>query len=440
MGVDVKLLRGEIPSGLKCELCLLLMWKPIQTIRGESACRVCYETRKGDSNICPIDQGDILKHEIYTDRAKEREILNLDCYCYNLEIGCTWKGNVAQLAEHQGICSFRKDTCILCSQEVIFYTMDIHRKECLKTLTSVECPYSAFGCKYLADSFETVEKHLAENHYIHTLIFIKAEKEKWDSFKETNKALKQRIQKLETQRDIDKQEFIKKCMSLEKENLEISKVNENLSLITSTDVNNDLKCSDVWETNEYSWRKHCRRWNNEINKLTKSYETTKQNLKDLDLQFKLHVNATFNGNLIWKIDQYAERMSQAIIGKTTALHSAPSYTHHQGYKFCFRIYLNGDGMGKGTHISVFFVLMNSHHDAILEWPFVKQLEFTIINQVNSSNSVTETFKSDPKSSSFQRPKKEMNIASSCPLFIRIDRLNQDGFLKDDCLFFAFKID
>ena len=40
-----------------------------------------------------------------------------------------------------------------------------------------------------------------------------------------------------------------------------------------------------------------------------------------------------------------------------------------GYKMCARLYLNGDGMGKGTHVSLFFVVMRGAYDALLKWPF-----------------------------------------------------------------------
>ena len=36
---------------------------------------------------------------------------------------------------------------------------------------------------------------------------------------------------------------------------------------------------------------------------------------------------------------------------------------------CTRLYLNGDGMGKGTHVSLFFVVMRGAYDALLKWPF-----------------------------------------------------------------------
>ena len=40
-----------------------------------------------------------------------------------------------------------------------------------------------------------------------------------------------------------------------------------------------------------------------------------------------------------------------------------------GYKMCIRAYLNGNGIGKRTHLSVFFVLMKGEFDPLLKWPF-----------------------------------------------------------------------
>lgn len=47
---------------------------------------------------------------------------------------------------------------------------------------------------------------------------------------------------------------------------------------------------------------------------------------------------------------------------------------------CLRIYLNGDGTGRGTHLSLFFVVMRGHSDALLKWPFnqkVRALSFML---------------------------------------------------------------
>lgn len=48
---------------------------------------------------------------------------------------------------------------------------------------------------------------------------------------------------------------------------------------------------------------------------------------------------------------------------------------------CLRIYLNGDGTGRGTHLSLFFVVMRGHSDALLKWPFNQKVTLVIIMYV-----------------------------------------------------------
>lgn len=44
---------------------------------------------------------------------------------------------------------------------------------------------------------------------------------------------------------------------------------------------------------------------------------------------------------------------------------------------CLRIYLNGDGTGRGTHLSLFFVVMRGHSDALLKWPFNQKVSLVV---------------------------------------------------------------
>lgn len=52
------------------------------------------------------------------------------------------------------------------------------------------------------------------------------------------------------------------------------------------------------------------------------------------------------------------------------------YTSKYGYKMCLRIYLNGDGTGRGSHLSLFFVVMRGLSDALLKWPFNQKVKVT----------------------------------------------------------------
>lgn len=53
----------------------------------------------------------------------------------------------------------------------------------------------------------------------------------------------------------------------------------------------------------------------------------------------------------------------------SGFHISAFYTAKYGYKLCLRLYLNGDGTGKKTHLSLFIVIMKGEYDALLPWPF-----------------------------------------------------------------------
>ena len=171
-----------------------------------------------------------------------------------------------------------------------------------------------------------------------------------------------------------------------------------------------------------------------INSIERKNDEHSKSVADMDLKIQLQENKTIYGELIWKIDKIDYRMRQARSGKTVALHSAPCYTKQYEYKYCSRLYLLGDGMGRSTHISMFVVVMKSEFDQLLTWPMRKRITFKLINLQNEADSVIESFISNPRSSSFQRPTNNMNVACGCPMFITIERFLSGGFIKDNCVY------
>ena len=73
----------------------------------------------------------------------------------------------------------------------------------------------------------------------------------------------------------------------------------------------------------------------------------------------------YNGTLLWKIESYQRKRQDAINGVKTALYSPPFYSAQYGYKMCAKIYMNGDGFGKGSHLSLFFVVMRGKLNDLL---------------------------------------------------------------------------
>ena len=146
-----------------------------------------------------------------------------------------------------------------------------------------------------------------------------------------------------------------------------------------------------------------------------------------------------DGVLLWKITEFARRRNEAVSGQQVSFYSPCFYTSRFGYKMCARIFLNGDGMGRGTHISVFLVVMRGPYDALLRWPFRQKVTFMLIDQDNVEH-VIDAFRPDPSSSSFQRPRRETNIASGCPMFRSLTELNNHAYVRDDTMFIKVIVD
>ena len=126
-------------------------------------------------------------------------------------------------------------------------------------------------------------------------------------------------------------------------------------------------------------------------------------------------------------------------GKTPSIYSQPFYTSLNGYKLCARMYLNGDGMERGTHLSLFVVVMRGEYDVLLEWPFHHKITLILIDQ-NSRRQICDAFRPDPTSSSFRRPRCETNVASGCPLFCPLTTLESGGYIRDDAMSVKIAVD
>lgn len=163
-------------------------------------------------------------------------------------------------------------------------------------------------------------------------------------------------------------------------------------------------------------------------------------LAEYDLRFQCLETTSYDGVLLWKIRDYRRRKLEAVQGRTLSLYSQPFYTHKFGYKMCARLYLNGDGMGKGTHLSLFFVIMKGDYDALMPWPFRQKVTLSLMDQESGRRHLTDTFRPDPTSNSFKKPVGDMNVASGCPLFVTQDALEGVKYLKEDTIYIKITVD
>ena len=183
----------------------------------------------------------------------------------------------------------------------------------------------------------------------------------------------------------------------------------------------------------------CRKFEGKFTAIADWQQRTDVNMADQSERIENMEFASQNGVIIWPITEFMRKRHDSIVGKNVSFYSPFFYTGRYGYKMRLRVYLNGDGIGKGSHVSLFFVICKGKYDALLPWPFRQKVTMTILDQDNVQ-SVADSFKPDPSSSSFQRPKNPMNIASGCPLFMPLAYLDTQAYLRDDTLFIKAEVD
>lgn len=162
-------------------------------------------------------------------------------------------------------------------------------------------------------------------------------------------------------------------------------------------------------------------------------------LSEQDKQIQMLEATSYNGVFVWKIDHFSRRFEEAVSGKTPSIYSPPFYVGRFGYKVCVCLYPNGDGRGKTTHLSVFFVVMKGEYDALLPWPLIQGVHFRLLDQ-SGIRDVFDGFRPDPNCASFKRPTSDINVASGCPTFISQAEFREGGFVQDDTLFIKVTVD
>jgi len=81
-------------------------------------------------------------------------------------------------------------------------------------------------------------------------------------------------------------------------------------------------------------------------------------------------------------EQYTSRKTTCgqLIVVSDAIRIILSLALRNGYKMCIRAYLNGDGSGYKTHLSLFFVVMKGEYDALLKWPFDCKVSMILVGK------------------------------------------------------------
>ena len=182
---------------------------------------------------------------------------------------------------------------------------------------SLQCPLSAFGCIERFMDKDQLNQHLQENQCGHLMIIVN------------------RIQLME-------------------ESLQASHVP------LSSNMNDQSRYQDRLSLQQIDTEIAALK--SQIRSLERQIQSRNADLEDRDFRLSLIENSNHDGTMIWKIPQFSQRKADAVNDK---IFSLPFYSGRYGYKMCLHLYIMGDGIGKGTHLSLFFVVMRGEFDNIL---------------------------------------------------------------------------
>ena len=406
----------------QCWQCQLLLKNPVQSYCGHRLCNDCmlYLMRTNPGVRCQLCvEEDTVGEESYLNRtfldnAVRREMSKLSVCC-SIE-GCTWTGFFKNYDEHE---------------------LAVHTTEHL-------CP---FGCGEQVESanlashaVERLDRHLdAVSTRISTLEGVLHE------VLHGQAPVDRSVTAVETAMDVTRASDASPLTASSGGTAAaggdiqpVSVLSEKITIYEGviTVLNREVeKLSTKMEALERQHMLERNLMDGKVRTLERLLATNDATRAELELRVKSVEQTSYNGILLWCITDFQRKRQDAISGRHISIYSPPFFSNKTGYKMCARLYLNGDGIGKNTHVSLFFVLMRGAYDALLKWPFGQKVTLMFIDH-NGKERASNTFRPDSTNASFKRPTTEMNIATGYPQLLPLTELDvpDNSYVKDNVAF------
>ncbi|CAF3622445.1 unnamed protein product [Rotaria sp. Silwood1] len=423
-----------------CSVCSLILKDPIQlTCCGHRQCQSCYELQYKTTIQCSQCFTKTSQCQVMIDRGFKMNMQSLPIEC----CFCNWIGCLSNYQEHLDQIH-RNPKCEYCHEQCdSVENLNEHQVlKCEKII--VNCLLKDFGC------YEQIRRYNLSNHY--------CSEPHRNSLRKILLQMKLQIEsvrKASTQIgtdnvrstivvpvDVDTALFQELC-----EILDI--LSHNINILNNDEqaqLNNVLlQCQTKFPTltlNFLRSKLSVQQSNNDSNESTINYEIIKESLTSLKKTIENLQHISQDGTFIWKVTHVREQIVEAKSERQISISSPPFYSSPNGYKMRARLYLNGNGDAHRTHMSLFFVLMRGLNDPILKFPFNYTVTFCLYDQTPAKRHIIDSFRPDINSSSFQRPRSEMNIGSGIPKFCPLATIQHEdnAYVRDDTMFIKIRVD
>ena len=451
-GYDCKFVERPKELEADCPICLLILREPFQVACcGNSFCRSCIERIQADKKSCPTCNEE--NFNMFPDKRLRRSLYAFRVCCVHQKSGCEWTGELGELDQHLNLnpelgkqligCEFEAVACTHCCQH--FQRCHVHAHE------SESCPQRPFSCNYCND-YASVYEDVVSNHWPVCKCYpvpcpkkCGANPERQNIETHVNTQCPLTIVNCDfcytgcevqlARRDMPTHlaEGLSTHISLLTAQTQTmagsgaqGHLAEHLPHLSLLALHNQQLTTLIIQLKESLEESQCR-----IERLEKEREAQaavidavkeeiaelrkgqKEETKSLTSSFKASLPAMAESKslkeemaeLRWK--QEEDRASLATVHQYTGMimtnfakmkrnnrkwYSPPFYTHPQGYKICLGVHANGEGKGKGTHVSLYAYLMRGEFDDHLNWPFQGHVTLSILNQLEDDNHTTNTIR------------------------------------------------
>ena len=394
-----------VDEDYNCSVCLSVLREPHLTICcGHHYCKACMEKLLAKALPCPLCKKE--KFVAVIDRNVERRIRSLKIRCRNKDRGCKWVGEMGHLKDHLdpvrrqcqfcevectngcGVCILapnledhllntcpkRKCVCEYCGELIMYEELKNHHDNCDKfplacpnkcsessltrgvikqhllqqcPLQMVDCEFADIGCSVKVRRKDII-KHMDECTQRHLGM--------------TSRVCLDLAKGLQEKQ----QQIVQVYQQLQQKNQEVAEIQEKLR-----NVQLDLEKKLLSQQEEF----HRQLQEKDQHLLLRIAEERRGDTSDIQKRVD-------NLETLVAVPPYYFTLTNFALHKrgTTQWMCPPFYTDLGGYKMAIEISANGEGYGKGSHVSVYIRIMRGEYDHKLGWPLRASVTIQLISQ------------------------------------------------------------
>ncbi|XP_033116365.1 TNF receptor-associated factor 3-like [Anneissia japonica] len=467
-GLDYTFVEGNVSDDLTCGVCLLAVRRAVQAPCGFRFCEACIKGRTpgcdgGENLLCSNCEEKFAEEEIAPDHHARRKMSKAKIYCPHKDRGCSETFTLKELGRHLEFCNYfpvacmhrsrgcatklpRKDLqrhletecehrsveCTFCKSPFPHRDVEAHRRSCPKF--TVTCPNDCGADDIRREELRThLDERCSRQKRCCKFEFYGCD------FKGVNAELEKHAEEgVQSHLDMT-------VMVVARCNAELSGA---VSKVAELKSQMDIQLRKFGRLDELESRVEADHQKNE--ELAKQIASIKLTHKSKDDRLgKLQKLLARQADTIATLENTAKKDRKAnedirrtvdsMHGSTTALTKKVEEMGAVGGTGG-----RGGGILRGPaqqQISNMQKEMDiQSYDALLKWPFDLKVTMLLLDQNDGKLTLSDSFKPDPRSSSFKRPTGDMNIASGCTLFASQVILKNPVYVKDDTMFLKMIVD